>query len=160
MKQEISFVIQGDPEGKERPKFSRRNHRINTYTPQRTHNYEDLVRYQAVFARNEQGITEPVNKPCSIKIKACFKVPKSYSKRDRELCLSGRKRPSKTPDSDNIAKIILDGMNPKKKTNRMLHKKVVVKEGFFDDDKQVVELSVGKWFAKDPHVEVVVSWEE
>ena len=55
-------------------------------------------------------------------------------------CIVVDERTSKKPDSDNIAKIILDGLNPKMKVNSELHKAENVREGLYRDDKQVVSL--------------------
>ena len=59
---------------------------------------------------------------------AYFAVPKSYSKAKRLDCVLNNLRPTKKPDADNIAKIILDSLN-----------------GIaYDDDSQIVELTVIK----------------
>lgn len=119
----IKFVVPGEPQSKERPRTVRRAGGVRTYTPAKTHRYEDIVRYFAVYARKEHKISEPISSQCGVSIKAYFGIPKSFSKKHRELCLKGKERPTKKPDSDNIAKIIFDGMNPKMKLNKALHKK-------------------------------------
>ena len=58
------------------------------------------------------------------------------------------------PDADNIGKIIMDGMNPKKKLNRQLKKMVEVIRGVYKDDRQVTKLLVVKRYADRPRVEV------
>lgn len=132
---------------------------MRTYTPKNTQDYEALVRYHALKARQENQINEPIAENLAVTIKAYFEVPKSFSKRRRELCLKGKERPAKKPDSDNIAKIILDGLNPKMKLNKALHKSICVQEGLYCDDKQVVSLKVEKWYAEEPRVEVIAKWE-
>ena len=62
--------------------------------------------------------------------------------------------PIKTPDADNIAKIILDGMNPDKKRNKQLRKMVELMRGIYRDDRQVTKLAVVKRYAEHPRVEV------
>lgn len=156
----IKFVIPGEPQSKERPRTVRRASGVRTYTPAKTHRYEDIVRYFAVYARKEHKISEPINSQCGVSIKAYFGIPKSFSKKRRELCLKGKERPTKKPDSDNIAKIIFDGMNPKMKLNKALHKKMVLQDGFYEDDKLIVTHSVEKWYSMHPHVEVTVTWED
>lgn len=42
---------------------------------------------------------------------ANFAIPRSYPKKLHALCESGRIRPIKKPDIDNIAKAVLDGLN-------------------------------------------------
>lgn len=153
----ITFTIPGDPIGKERPRFTRGS-KVMTYTPRKTHAYEDSVRYLGVMTRKKEGISTPIDKFCGVSIKAYYKVPKSFSKKRRQLCLDGLERPTKKPDGDNIAKIILDGMNPKQKLNRRLHKYVTLHEGMYLDDSQVVDHRVQKFYSKNPRVEVTVFW--
>ena len=62
-----------------------------------------------------------------------YKIPKSYTKKRVELIRQGKERPCKTPDADNIAKVVLDSLN-----------KIA-----FNDDAQVVELSVIKRWTED-----------
>jgi Holliday junction resolvase RusA-like endonuclease len=70
---------------------------------------------------------------------AYYGVPKSKSKKVAADMLNGHILPTKKPDIDNIAKIILDGLN-----------------GIaWDDDKQIVELLVGKRYG-EPSVIVAI----
>jgi Holliday junction resolvase RusA-like endonuclease len=96
----------------------------------------------------------------AISIKVYFGIPTSYSKKRRARCLSGEERPTKKPDSYNIAKIVLDGLNPKMKVNHALHKAVCLSEGLYRDDKQVVDLTVEKWYGEKPQVEVTAVWHD
>ncbi|RHW49180.1 RusA family crossover junction endodeoxyribonuclease [Lactobacillus bombicola] len=160
MANSISFIIPGKPQGKARPRFTRGGKGVRTYTPATTQSYEDLVRYTALTARRQAQIKKPISCDMALMIKAYFEVPKSFSKKRRQECLSGFERPSKKPDSDNIAKIILDGLNPKMKLNHVLHKAECVHEGLYSDDRQVVELHVEKWYSKTPRVEIVASWND
>lgn len=72
----------------------------------------------------------------------------------KALCLNNQELPAKKPDADNIAKIIMDGMNPKMKRDKRLHKMVDVMRGIYNDDKQVTTLLVKKRYAERPRVEV------
>lgn len=155
----LKFVIPGEPQGKERPRFAR-GKKVRTYTPKVTHNYEGLVRLYAVEARRRHHIVKPIAQNCGVSIKAYFSVPRSYSKKRKEACLSGKESPTKKPDSDNIAKIVLDGMNPRMKLNRITHHRECVQEGFYEDDKQVTRLVTEKKYAEKPCVEVTVTWTE
>lgn len=158
MERYLTFVVPGEPQGKDRPRFARRGKSISTYTPKETHSYERLVRYCAVSAMREKRI-RPITVSVSLTIKAYFKIPNSYTKKRREDCLNGDERPSKKPDSDNIAKIVLDGLNPKMKRSKVLHKMVCLQQGLYLDDKQVVSLSVEKWYAEEPRVVVTALWD-
>ncbi|MBA1393255.1 RusA family crossover junction endodeoxyribonuclease [Lactobacillus sp. XV13L] len=157
MENKIEFTVPGEPQGKARPRFTR-GKVVRTYTPSKTHQYEDMVRYCAMAARSKGKIKKPISKDMALSIKAFFPIPKSYSKKRKQGCLNGDERPSKKPDSDNIAKIILDGLNPKMKLNHALHKAECVHEGLYRDDKQVVCLHVEKWYAEKPRVEITAEW--
>lgn len=145
----VEFTIEGSPVGKARPRVTRRV----TYTPAKTSHYEDLVRYAATS--NFTGFFEK-GSPLDVKIIAYFEVPKSYSKKRHINCLAGLELPTKKPDIDNVAKIVMDGMNPKTKRNKQLHKMVEVMRGIYRDDKQVTTLVVKKRYAERPRVEVRV----
>ena len=156
---QLSFTVNGEPQGKARPRFSRAGKSVRTYTPTTTQKYEELVRYCAVSARQKEKV-KPISADMSISIKAYFKVPTSYSKKRKYNCLVGIERPSKKPDSDNIAKIVLDGLNPKMKRSKVLHKMVCLQQGLYLDDKQVVSLNVEKWYAEEPRVVITAVWHD
>lgn len=159
MEERLKFVVPGEPQGKARPRFARRGRYVSTYTPKETQSYEALVRYCAVSARQKEKV-RPISADMSLDIKAYFKIPKSYSKKRKDRCLNGDERPSKKPDSDNIAKIIFDGLNPKMRLNHATHKAENVQEGLYRDDKQVVSLHVEKWYGEEPKVEITAEWQE
>ena len=115
------FVVEGKPTGKGRPRFKRMGSFVQTYTPEKTADYEKLVRLKF---QNVGGVI--TDKPVKIEITAFFAPPKSTRKRDKAEMLANRILPAKKPDCDNIAKIILDALN-----------KIA-----YVDDSQVVELLV------------------
>mgnify|MGYP000721437011 CR=1 FL=1 len=127
------FEVEGKPVGKGRPRFKRMGNFVQTYTPEKTAAYEKLVRLR--FQNAGGVITE---KPVRIKIVACFAPPKSTRKRDKAEMLANRILPVKKPDSDNIAKIILDALN-----------KIA-----YIDDSQVIELVVKKRYSAEAKVTV------
>ena len=143
----VEFTIEGPPVGKARPRVTR----TVTYTPAKTARYEDLVRYTAI--NSFKGIFDK-DEPLEVKIIAYFEIPKSLSKKRKALCLNNQELPTKKPDADNIGKIIMDGMNPKKKLNKQLRKMVEVMQGVYKDDRQVTKLLVVKRYAERPRVEV------
>lgn len=155
----LVFGILGDPQGKARPRFARRGKLVSTYTPSTTQKYEELIRYSALRVRQKNGIKKPISADISLAIRAYFKIPKTYSKKRKKKCLSGEERPSKKPDSDNIAKIVLDGLNPKMKVDHVRHKAICVHEGLYRDDKQVVSLKVDKYYSERPRVEITAKWQ-
>ena len=143
----VNFTIEGPPIGKARPRVTR----TVTYTPAKTARYEDLVRYTAI--NSFKGVFDK-DEPLDVKIIAYFEIPKSLSKKRKALCLNNQELPTKKPDADNIAKIIMDGMNPKMKRDKRLHKMVEVMRGVYHDDKQVTTLLVKKRYAERARVDV------
>lgn len=131
MKQ-VVFIIKGEPKGKGRPRFTKTG---RVYTPTETAQYESLVGLSYRNSAKGYKFTSPVK----VTVKAFHKPPK-VSKRKTEDMLNGRILPTKKPDPDNIAKIILDGLN-----------KVA-----WDDDAQVVEMMVTKRYAQEPLVAVII----
>lgn len=129
---QVIYSVEGDPVGKQRPKFARGR----TYTPKKTVDYEKQI---ADKARSAMGSSEPLETPVSVYIYINHAVPASYSKKRRESCLNRLERPKK-PDLDNCAKAYLDAMNG-----------IVYK-----DDVQVVSLHVTKRYETIASVHVCV----
>lgn len=123
----VRLTIPGEPQGKGRHRAVRRGDHIATYTPRKTKDYEDEVRF---CYRQEYGdlMAFAVDEPVSATIIAAFGIPKSTSKRRKVEMMAGMVLPTKKPDTDNIAKIVLDALNGLA----------------YPDDKQVVELHVIK----------------
>lgn len=117
------FEIEGKPVGKGRPRFRRMGNFVQTYTPEKTAEYEKLVR---IRFQNAGGVI--TDKPVRVEITAFFAPPKSTKKRDKAEMLMNKILPTKKPDCDNIAKIILDALN----------------QIAYKDDSQVIELVVKK----------------
>ena len=130
---QILFVIKGEPKGKGRPRFTKNGH---IYTPAETTNYENLVGLSYRNSARGYKFTSPVR----VTIKAYHKPPKGKSKKVVEDMLNGHILPTKKPDADNIAKIILDGLN----------------HIAWDDDTQVVEMMVIKRYSEEPMVAVII----
>lgn len=125
-----NFVIQGNPVGKARPRFTKQGY---AYTDEKTKAYEQLVRimYRSKY-RGQPKATGNVN----VEIRITISVPKSATKKEREVLLSAR--PMKKPDLDNVAKIILDALNGVA----------------YEDDKQVTSLTIYREWGETPQVEV------
>lgn len=136
----IQFTVYGTPVGKQRPKFSTFNGHATAYTPQKTVNYENLVR---LSVQQQQRGLKPFDKdvPLQADIIAYFPIPKSTSKKRYNMMVEGKIRHTKKCDADNLAKSILDALN-----------------GIaFYDDSQVCELSVSKLYSDNPRVIVRIS---
>lgn len=133
----IRFTVPGEPKGKARPRVFNQDGKSHAVTPQDTLNYESLVKWvftNTMEARKLQGEIEA-------KIVAMYPIPKAMTKKNRQLIDEGKLHPTKKPDLDNVAKIILDSLN-----------KVA-----FDDDSQVTRLIVEKHFSDNPRVEVTLT---
>jgi Holliday junction resolvase RusA-like endonuclease len=130
------LTIFGQPAGKARHRWTRRGG-FHTYNPQKTQDYEELVKYTF---KSSYPNAIPLEDAVRVEIAAYYQIPKSYSKKKKQECLYGHIQVQNKPDCDNIAKIILDSLN-----------------GYaYIDDKQVVELHVTKMWSDMPRVEVYI----
>ena len=132
---EVNLTIPGEPKGKGRPRFSRVGAHVRTYTPEATASYENLIKVAYMTLVNFKF---PDDTPLRIEIDAYFAIPKSVSKKNRELMLSDSLRPLKKPDNDNILKVVCDALN-----------------GIaYRDDVQIAETDVRKYYSDNPRIEV------
>lgn len=101
----IEFEMLGKPLGKARPRVTRKGF---TYTPQKTVNYESLIRYtfQSKFPNHKpfEGIVKAT-------ITAIYEIPKSYTKKKINEIKEHNYLYNHKSDCDNIAKIVLDSLN-------------------------------------------------
>lgn len=134
----ITFTIPGEPVGKGRARAARRGPKIIHYTPEKTASYENLVKLvasQAMMGR------PPVKLPVSCDISLTVTPPASWSKKKRAEAILSLIHPTSKPDIDNVVKCIFDAMN------------AIV----FDDDKQVVSLTVTKTYSETAQATVSVT---
>jgi Holliday junction resolvase RusA-like endonuclease len=136
----VTFMVEGTPVPKGRPRFARRGKFVSTYSPKTTVDYESKVSESAKLA---MGASEPLETPVGAYIYITLPVPASYSKKRTEACLSGQEKPTKKSDIDNYCKAIFDGMNG------------IV----FVDDSLVVSLHATKVYGTIGMVEVMVKEE-
>lgn len=129
----LSFYIDGKVQAKQRPRLGK----YGTYTPAETKNYENWVKLCFI---NKYPNFKPLEKALKVKIFAYYEIPQSKSKKIKLDMLDDKLRPTIKPDTDNIAKSILDSLN-----------KIA-----YLDDKQVVDLIVKKMYAEKPCVYVVI----
>ena len=137
----VKFTVLGEVIGKGRPKFRRVGEYTQTYTPKRTADYERLVRleYEAQVGRG--GFFDK-GKALGMSINIFKSIPQSTSAKKRQLMLDGKICPGKRPDIDNCVKVVCDALN-----------KVA-----FQDDSQVVGLTVQSAYAEWPRMEIEI-WE-
>ncbi len=128
----IKLIVPGEPVAKGRPRVTK----WGTYTPEKTKNYETLVK-ELYFVEHGQTLLEGQLK---IEVGAYFRIPKSTSKKKKEQMIRGIIRPVKRPDWDNVGKIVTDALN-----------------GIaYDDDSQIVSATVEKYYSEEPRVEVIL----
>ena len=132
----MRFTVYGNPVAKGRPRFTRQGSFVKSYTPEKTVNYENLVKIS--FDMYEEK--EKLEGELAVSLMVYCSIPKSTSKKKKALMLKGDIRPTTKPDLDNIAKAILDSLNGRA----------------FDDDKQVVSLIVQKYYSDTPRVEIEI----
>lgn len=127
------FKIEGQPQGKGRPKFTRDGH---CFTPKATREYENLIAEEYKAAKGET-----LDGYIRVNIKAYYKIPKSTTKINRGKIEAGIIKPAVKPDIDNVVKAILDGLNGVA----------------YHDDSQVIYVNGEKFYADEPCVIVEVS---
>ncbi len=105
--QSATFTVDGRPQGKGRPRASAVHGHARMRTPDETIQYENWIR---VCYQREHG-TLRFEPPIVLEINAYFEIPKSYTKKKRELCAQGAIRPTCKPDIDNVVKAVADALN-------------------------------------------------
>lgn len=133
----VKFEVPGPAIGKQRPRFVRRGSYVSTYTPKRTMNYQEKV----IKAYNNTSKGKKLSGSIKAEICAVYEPPKSISKKKRQDMIDGKIPYTKKPDSDNIGKSILDGLN----------------EVAYDDDSSIDELHVYKTYGEESKCYVKLS---
>lgn len=125
----MQFIVNGMPQGKSRARTVRNKYtgKVHSFTPEKTQNYEDLIRW----AYKEAGGKYFGEQALRIDITAYFPMPQSFSKTKRQQAFTGALKPTKKPDCDNILKVVLDALNGVA----------------YHDDKQVTGVSCNKLYS-------------
>ena len=134
----VNFIIPGNPKGKGRPRVVSHNGFSKAYTPKDTAVYENLVRVEYELQTKRYRFDDDV--ALEMVIDAYYEIPKSVSKKKKELMVSGIIRPKKKPDADNCIKIIADSLN----------------NVAYRDDTQIVDCRCRKYYSDEPRVEVTI----
>lgn len=130
----LHFTVMGNPFGKQRPRAARVGRYVTVYTPKETVDYESKVR--SSYLQDYRGFR--IEGAVEADITAYHRIPKATSKIKREKMLKGEIPCTVKPDTDNIAKCILDPLN----------------SIAFVDDNHVSRLLVDKKYSETPRVEV------
>ena len=128
------FKIPGKAQAKQRPRMGRSG---IVYTPKETLIYENYVKMCYSDYAKQFGWL-PYENQVRAEIEVLVAVPKSDSKTKKKAKIEGMIRPAVKPDCDNLAKSILDSLNGLA----------------YQDDKQVVDLFVKKYYAENAEVRV------
>ena len=131
----VYFVVYGNPVGKGRPRATSRGGFVRMYTDAKTLGFESAVADEARIAMREW---QAFNTPMQLQLSAYYPIPKSWSKKKRQMAMDGEIHPQVKPDLDNVMKAVLDAMNG------------VV----YVDDSQVINMVATKRYSSDPRVEV------
>ena len=132
------FIVEGQPKGKGRPRFTTSGGYPRTYTPLETRRYEERIR-ECFF----EQVKEPIEKDKidTLQIIAFYQVPASESKKRKQLMIDGKLSPTVKPDLDNVIKVVLDALN-----------------GIaYNDDKQLLNIYASKFYGAKPMLMVQLS---
>lgn len=128
----MTITIDLPPVAKGRPRFARGQ----AYTPQKTRDYEDIVRLYAKKAKICVMTGEVY-----VTIHFYLPIPKGWSNAKKQLARDGLLRPTTKPDLDNLGKAILDALNG----------------GIaYNDDKQIVDLTLRKFYSDNPRTVIML----
>ena len=131
----MRFTIPGEPCGKARPRVVRNGAFSHAFTPEKTINYENLIKVQY---QQSCGSVFFASEALEMRVTAYYAIPASASKRKAAAMMCGAIRPTKKPDCDNVIKIIGDALN----------------QVAYKDDSQIVCVYFEKKYAAIPKVEV------
>ena len=135
----IRLIVPGEPCGKQRARtfFDRRVGHVVSKTPDKTKNYETLIR--ELFAVKYAGFV-PLAVPVRLRLNIYRGIPKSESMTRAEKMEATLIRPITKPDSSNVLKAVEDALNGLA----------------FRDDSQIVEIIAQKYYSRAPRVEITV----
>ena len=134
---EIEFFIKGKPKAKQSVKFTRKGIK---YTPGDIKEYANWVRLCFLNSFPAWSALEFKDKSLKVELNVYMAIPKGFSKKKFAKALKGELRPIVKPDCDNIAKNINDALNGL----------------LYPDDKQIVSLTVNKFYSVTEGVNVKV----
>lgn len=134
----ISFTVLGEPVGKARQRVTR----FSTYTPEKTVLYENLIKTAYHLQCKDYRFDD--KQPLRMLVRAEYTIPASASKKKKADMASGKIRPIKKPDWDNVGKVVSDALN-----------KIA-----YRDDTQIVECTVQKYYSDRPKIIVTIGHAE
>jgi len=133
----IEFTIYGEPVAQGRPRATTINGMVRMYDPKKSRDFKQYVK----LAASDHRPPNLFKGPLELEVKVYKSTLKSFSKKKAVAAERGELRPSKKPDVDNYIKGIKDGLN-----------KVL-----WQDDSQIVDLHVSKFYSEKPRIEIKVT---
>ena len=104
----FELFIPGKPFGKQDSRRITRGKKTWGYQPKETQEY--AARVVSLFKAKYPG-AEPICGPVGTSITSVFPIPKSFTKKQRELIAAGNVYPVVKPDTTNIRKGVEDALN-------------------------------------------------
>ena len=133
----IIFTVYGEPVAQGRPKAATINGRAMMYDPKPSRDFKRDVKAVAQAHVPDKLLTGPL----VLELKIYRPIPKSFSKKKRELALSGELLPITKPDLKNYIAGVEDALE------KMI----------YENDSQIVGYGdTGKFYGDPPRIEVVV----
>jgi len=132
----MKFTIPLEPTGQMRARHGVVNGHARTYKHAKQLANENKLLTLALPYRPEA----PFDTALDVSIVAYMPIPRSMAKFRAEMARTGEIRPTGKPDSDNIAKNVLDAFNGV----------------FWKDDKSIVGLVVRKYYSDEPRYEIEI----
>ena len=132
----IIYEVLGQPTAKGRARSVMRGKFIAHVTPEKTRVAENSFLAQSLAHKPPTPFVGPVK----LSIAFIIAIPESKSKKWKGAAMEGSELPTKKPDIDNLAKLVLDSLNGV----------------FWLDDKQVVALDLVKIYGAIPKTIVKV----
>ena len=136
----VEFTVPGEPVAKGRARAFIRCGKIGHYTPDKTANYESLVK---LFASRAMGNEPLMTKAVVLTVHAFFSIPGSWSMKKQEDAEVLKIRKISRPDLSNVVKGVEDALNG------------VV----WVDDSQIIELHSFKHYSYTPYIRIRVAQE-
>lgn len=137
----IYFTCDIEPRGQARPRFTTRGGYAMAYSPRQNREFEREIQKAYMAACPNQGFKGFARSiPVAASITINLPIRESWSKKKQAQAERGEILPTKKPDSDNVAKAVLDALNGLA----------------YHDDAQIVSLSVVKKYSEKPGIEILL----
>lgn len=134
MRPEIIIEVQGKPQAWQRVKRGKYG---KPYVPPETAAYKEAI---GLAANKAMGGAIPFDGPVELHATFFMPIPKRFTKGQRRDAITNRLYPVTRPDTDNLLKGVLDGID-----------KIVT-----NDDAQVVRVTATKYYSETPRTEVLI----